>query len=173
MKQGKFASVFFWISSLGLLMVILSYYFIDKPVVFWAYHHHFRQYIVLQWLTQIPEVFSMVVLLLLLSRVFFFRKNKLIGMKVLYIVLSVSLSVFVCKVLKVIFSRYWPATWISDNLSLLRNGTYGFSWLHGGSSYASFPSGHAVMISAFMISIAFCYPVMWGISVLLINASSI
>ena len=44
--------------------------------------------------------------------------------------------------LKFFFGRTWPETWLDNNPSFIRDGVYGFHFLHGGNGYQSFPSGH-------------------------------
>ena len=44
--------------------------------------------------------------------------------------------------LKFIFGRTWPETWVQNNPSFIRDGVYGFHFMHGGVAYQSFPSGH-------------------------------
>ncbi|SUA89338.1 PAP2 superfamily [Pandoraea pulmonicola] len=52
--------------------------------------------------------------------------------------------------LKFTFGRTWPATWIHDNPSYLRDGVFTFKWFGGSDvAYASFPSGHLTVMLAF------------------------
>jgi membrane-associated phospholipid phosphatase len=51
-------------------------------------------------------------------------------------------------VLKDVFGRTWPETWINNNPSFFGNGVYGFFPFHGGREYASFPSGHMTAMGA-------------------------
>ena len=44
--------------------------------------------------------------------------------------------------LKLVFGRTWPETWVQDNASFIRDGVYGFHFMHGGVAFQSFPSGH-------------------------------
>jgi membrane-associated phospholipid phosphatase len=43
---------------------------------------------------------------------------------------------------KLFFGRTWPETWAKNNPSFIRDGVYGFHFMHGGVGYDSFPSGH-------------------------------
>jgi membrane-associated phospholipid phosphatase len=50
-------------------------------------------------------------------------------------------------ILKFVFGRTWPEAWLftrsgAHNPSFIADGVYGFFPFHGGSAYASFPSGH-------------------------------
>ncbi|MBN4665479.1 phosphatase PAP2 family protein [Pandoraea nosoerga] len=59
------------------------------------------------------------------------------------------------QVLKFLFGRTWPATWIRDNPSYLRDGVFAFNWFGGdGAAYASFPSGHLTVMLAFATVVA-------------------
>ena len=44
--------------------------------------------------------------------------------------------------LKFLFGRTWPETWVENNPSFIHDNAYGFNFMHGGSGYQSFPSGH-------------------------------
>ena len=53
--------------------------------------------------------------------------------------------------LKWVFGRTWPETYIRccPNPSYFGDGTYGFFPFRGGQGYASFPSGHTAVVTAF------------------------
>jgi membrane-associated phospholipid phosphatase len=76
--------------------------------------------------------------------------------------LAVACSVLVSKgvkdMLKPVFGRYWPETWTQNNPSFIHSQAYGFNWFHGGSWYASFPSGHTTAAWAAAVAIALCWP---------------
>jgi len=75
--------------------------------------------------------------------------------------------------LKFVFGRTWPATWINNNPSFLRDGFYGFNFFHGGQGYASFPSGHIAVICAVMTVLWVYYPAWHVLYVLGVLAVSI
>ena len=56
--------------------------------------------------------------------------------------LAVIFTETIMNMLKLIFGRTWPETWVDNNPSFIRDGVYGFHFMHGGSAYQSFPSGH-------------------------------
>jgi membrane-associated phospholipid phosphatase len=68
------------------------------------------------------------------------------------IALALSLSVIVAMaingMLKPVFGRTWPESWLGDNPSWIRDGVFGFFLFHGGSGWGSFPSGHTTTITA-------------------------
>jgi membrane-associated phospholipid phosphatase len=71
---------------------------------------------------------------------------------------AVVIGQFLKDIFKVIFGRYWPATFVCNNPSLVSNHVYGFQWFKSGSAYASFPSGHTTFIFSFSISMWFLFP---------------
>lgn len=60
--------------------------------------------------------------------------------------------------LKFVFGRTWPDSWLGDNPSFLRDGTYGFHFFHGDRAFASFPSGHMAVSCAVLSVLWFFYP---------------
>lgn len=60
--------------------------------------------------------------------------------------------------LKFLFGRTWPSSWMGNNPSFIRDGTYGFHFLHGGGNYQSFPSGHTAAACAILVVLWFWYP---------------
>jgi membrane-associated phospholipid phosphatase len=60
--------------------------------------------------------------------------------------------------LKYLFGRTWPETWLHNSPSFIRDGVYGFNFIHGGSEYQSFPSGHMGATCAVMTVLWIWYP---------------
>jgi membrane-associated phospholipid phosphatase len=60
--------------------------------------------------------------------------------------------------LKYFFGRTWPETWVQNNPSFIRNGVYGFHFMHGGSAFQSFPSGHMGAACVVLTVLWICYP---------------
>jgi membrane-associated phospholipid phosphatase len=60
--------------------------------------------------------------------------------------------------LKFFFGRTWPETWAGNNPSFIRDGVYGFHFMHGGGAYNSFPSGHMASACAVLSVVWFWYP---------------
>ncbi|MFZ0847492.1 MAG: phosphatase PAP2 family protein [Pseudolabrys sp.] len=73
-----------------------------------------------------------------------------------------SLSVIVAETtkdqLKFVFGRTWPETWSGNNRSFIRDGAYGFHFMHGGGEYQSFPSGHMGAACAILSVLWLWYP---------------
>lgn len=70
------------------------------------------------------------------------------GRTLLACCLAALLAIALKDELKLLFGRLWPETWVNGNPSLIRDGAYGFSPLHGGPGWASFPSGHTSLAAA-------------------------
>jgi membrane-associated phospholipid phosphatase len=67
-------------------------------------------------------------------------------------VLALCVSAFatneIVSVVKGLFGRTWPESWLGNNPSWIRDGVFGFFPFHGGQNWASFPSGHTAVITA-------------------------
>lgn len=132
-------------------LVVVCYFWIDRPVAFFVDDHGLNKYRVFRWLTYPPPwmqtVSPLVLALLVVRRAFapFTRCEKA------FFVATVSLIVadqFRAS-LGDLCGRYWPETWFDHNPSLLGTGTYGFHPFRHGDDTGSFPSGHATRILAF------------------------
>lgn len=156
--------------ALSIIMIIIAYWYIDKPTVYWAYHHQFRHYVFFDWFTHIPEILSFSVLLIypfIIVR-YCYDKQVFCDRLLLAMANSMVISAVLCRNLKIIFGRYWPATWTNNNLSLIHDNVYGFNWFHIGKAYESFPSGHTTAICAAMITLWLFIPKLRWLAGLLI-----
>lgn len=72
--------------------------------------------------------------------------------------ISVVMAEATKNLLKYVFGRTWPDTWINNNPSLIHDGVYGFNLFHGGAGYASFPSGHMTVTCAVISVLWMLYP---------------
>jgi membrane-associated phospholipid phosphatase len=125
-------------------MVLVCYFFVDRPVAEFVHGNKLSEHAALKWLTYVPpfvQAWSPALIALLLVRRAFgpFRRWELVA-------LTASVSMIVAdqvrESLGYAFGRYWPETWIDNNPSFIKDGAYGFHPFHGGSAYGSFPSGH-------------------------------
>jgi membrane-associated phospholipid phosphatase len=157
-------TVFFWLMSLTAIVILIavSYQWLDRPIALLVHREarlsHFGLWV---WLTRIPNplpplalvVFVIFGLLALARRSL--SKFQSAG-------LVCSLSVIIAEVtknqLKVLFGRAWPETWAGNNPSFIRDGDYGFHFLHGGGAYNAFPSGHMATTCAMLSVLWFSYP---------------
>jgi membrane-associated phospholipid phosphatase len=137
--------------ALCIAVVLVCYFWIDRPVALFVYRHHINEFKIFHWLTYPPpevQTWSPLVLAVLLVRRAwkpFLRWQK--------VVLVACVSLIVADEFRIglgdICGRYWPETWTHDNPSLIGNGTYGFHPFQRGDDLGSFPSGHAARILSF------------------------
>ncbi len=139
------------ITGLSVAAVAICYFWIDRPVAFFVYHHQINKFRIFRWLTYPPpelQNWSALVLTILMVRrawrPFLPWQNLL---------LVAFLSLIVADTFRIslgdVFGRYWPETWTHDNPSLIGTGTYGFHLFQRGDDIGSFPSGHACRILGF------------------------
>jgi membrane-associated phospholipid phosphatase len=141
-------------------LVALCYYFVDRPVAFFVHDHDLRQYAFLKWMTYTPIFLEPLAPLVLVLAAVRRAWGPLTLLETTLAATAVSLMITLAfkEELKVAFGRYWPATWINHNPSLLGGedvapGGYGFHPFaqldspHPG-WYDSFPSGHTARICA-------------------------
>ncbi len=145
---------------LGAALVVLCYYFVDRPVAFYVHEHGFANHPLLKDLTYPPPILQawtpVVLAALMVRRAFgpFRRWERVVVAACISMVLADQFR----ETMSYAFGRYWPETWIDDNPSLIRDGAYGFHPFHGGSAYGSFPSGHTARTLAVAAVVWIAYP---------------
>jgi membrane-associated phospholipid phosphatase len=133
------------------LAVIICYFWVDRGVAFFVYHHHIDKIDVFRWLTYPPpEVQNwspLVLAALMIRRAWgpFRRWQKVLLVACVSLIVADSFRMS----LGGVCGRYWPETWHDDNPSLIGTGTYGFHPFQRGDDVGSFPSGHACRILGF------------------------
>ena len=135
-----------------IFLVVICYEWVDKPVVYWTVSHHLSEFSVFKWFTHIPEAFialTGIIYPILIIR-FCYQRWTHYDKVLLAAVNSLAIAYFIRGPMKYVFGRYWPATWINNNLSLLHDNAYGFNWFHHGGAFESFPSGHETATVAVM-----------------------
>ncbi|MDQ2083028.1 phosphatase PAP2 family protein [Xanthobacteraceae bacterium Astr-EGSB] len=150
----------------------LCYVAFDRPVSYFA-HDQLRQPIFVH-MQRIPEFFvPIAVLIVMVGVVMVLTGRTLVRWQLVALTFSASLAVTsgTKDFLKLVFGRTWPETWTENNPSLIRDGVSGFNFFHGGSGYASFPSGHTAAICAAMTVLWMCYPRFRPIYALLVTAT--
>ena len=131
--------------------VSICYFWIDRPVAFFVYHHHVNRVSLFRWLTYPPPEVqnwsALVLTILIVRRAWgsFLRWQKTLFVACLSLIVADDFRISLGDV----FGRYWPDTWTHDNPSLIGTGTYGFHPFQRGDDIGSFPSGHAARILAF------------------------
>lgn len=141
----------------SILLICLSYLYIDRSFAFWSHDQNFARYSILNGFTYVVEYVEGVIVLLYGYLIFQFLYKKRINLfdqKLLVIVYSLALAFFINKQIKFIFGRYWPQTW-KGNQSLIEHNAYGFDFFHEG---GSFPSGHATCTFAIATAIWIVFP---------------
>ena len=131
--------------------VVICYFWVDRPVAFFVYHHHINSIQIFRWLTYPPPEVqnwsALVLTILIVRRAWgsFLRWQKTLFVACLSLIVADDFRISLGDV----FGRYWPETWTHDNSSLIGTGTYGFHPFQRGDDIGSFPSGHATRILAF------------------------
>jgi membrane-associated phospholipid phosphatase len=132
-------------------LVVVCYFFVDRPVAFYVHRHEIARFNELRWLTEPPplvQLWAPLVLALLLIRR---AGGPWRHWQHVLFVACVSLIVAdqFRESLGDLFGRYWPETWRNNNPSLIGTGAYGFHPFKVGDDTGSFPSGHSARIGAF------------------------
>ncbi|MDF1759298.1 MAG: phosphatase PAP2 family protein [Coxiellaceae bacterium] len=163
-----------WVLVVAIVLIVLSYFYLDRSVVFFLVAHHSRDLLWLQWCANIiPAIITALVLLYYIYYGVGLAISRLTvsDRRLIVICHAVVIGIFFKEMLKQIFGRYWTATFICNNPSLVRDHKYGFNWLHGGVMAQSFPSGHSTIIAAFSVSLWLLYPRyrwLWALLALLV-----
>ena len=138
-------------TGLCIVAVLICYFWIDRPVAFFVYHHHINRFTIFRWLTYPPPEIqnwsALVLTILIVRRAWgsFLHWQKALFVACLSLIVADDFRISLGDV----FGRYWPNTWINNNPSLIGTGAYGFHPFERGDDVGSFPSGHAARILAF------------------------
>jgi membrane-associated phospholipid phosphatase len=153
-----------WIASLiaTAVMVVISYQWLDRPLALLV-HEHLRspndQAFVR--LTHIPEPFYPLAVVIFVGLGLWALAGRQLSKHQAAAFLC-SMSVLFAEAtkdqLKFLFGRTWPETWVQNNPSFIKDGAYGFNFMHAGTAYQSFPSGHTAAISAVISVLWILYP---------------
>ena len=160
--QSAARRITLWLIALVLTAAFCaaSYAWFDRPIAFFM-HKELEQRALLAQLPRISEwlvVAASVAFVLLGLRGLTGRPLSRLEAVILLCGLSIIVSAALKNELKFMFGRTWPETWINNNLSLMRDGVYGFFFFHGGRGYDAFPSGHTAAVCSAMAVLWLCYP---------------
>ncbi len=155
-RQAHFAirPIFAWLLALALVSaaVMIAYLWLDRPIAFWVHDHVRRSYhVALNQAGHYPNplIPLAVIVFVLLGLRALSGRPLFHGQVVAFICsMSIILTGAIKDLLKYVFGRTWPETWIAGNPSLMGNGAYGFHFMQNGSAYQSFPSGHMAVTCA-------------------------
>ena len=154
-----------WHILYGLLVCIavtaLSVGFLDRPIALFVHAQSpappgpLQDF--LQAMTRIPELLGALAIFLIVGLgLLRLVRGRLARVPEIGFLAALSMIVAeaIKTALKLACGRTWPATWVYDNPSFLRDGVYGFFSFHGGHGWAAFPSGHTTIVCA-------CMAVLW------------
>jgi membrane-associated phospholipid phosphatase len=144
------------------LAVAICYFWLDRPIALFVHDQLPRNSrVLLEPITYIPNplIWAATIVFLALG-VRGLTGRTLSKMQTAIVLCSVSLMIAetLKNVLKFVFGRTWPETWVQNNPSFIHGGIYGFNLFHGGEAYQSFPSGHMTAICALASVLWIYYP---------------
>jgi len=139
------------INTVLIILTIFSIFYLDKPLVLLIHQSELDSINQLRYITEyLPHLLAFVVLIgIALNKNFTSWVQRIAT--IIYFCLSLYVTIGVKDLLKIFFGRYWPKTWIHNNLSLISNNIYGFNFFHGFNNMGSFPSGHSVYVTFCLI----------------------
>ncbi len=144
-----------------LVFVGLSILFVDRPASSWAFTHLHRPALPVSLTHMVDplEPASEIGLICagLAAALGGWRPGKH-GRTFIAACLSILVAVALKNELKFVFGRTWPETWVGNNPSWIRDHVFGFDFFHGGSGWASFPSGHTARMAALASVLWLRYP---------------
>jgi membrane-associated phospholipid phosphatase len=151
-----------WLTALAVIIVLVAicYQWLDRPIALFAHSQlaHNKLFGELPKISEWFTVLGVVVFAVLGLRGLTGRPLSRLEAVLLLCALALITSAEVKNILKFVFGRTWPETWINNNPSLIRDGVYGFHFFHGGRGYDAFPSGHTAAVCAAMTVLWLCYP---------------
>lgn len=141
-----------YITAAGILLILLSYFFLDQPIAHFFQHTNAFLRFIAKFFSSFTGPTPNVLLwpLIFYATRFFFKKEHLAN-KFLFIAISVNLTAIIAVGLKMLLGRYRPDM-------LFAKGLYGWDFLSGLKAELSFPSAHAATIAAVLFSLAWIYP---------------
>jgi membrane-associated phospholipid phosphatase len=167
-------ALFVWFACLiaTTVMIVISFQWFDRPIAFFV-HDYLRRphHEVFDQVAQIPSPFiplAIIVFLVLGLRAMIGRALSYFQAAAFLCSLSVIIADTTKDQLKFVFGRTWPETWIQDNPSFIRDGVFGFNFMHVGRAYQSFPSGHMAVLGAMISVLWIWYPKLRGLCTLAI-----
>lgn len=138
---------------LWLLLVVLSYFFIDRPLA--TFFGAITNPLIMrssELITYVGEGWFYIIgfaLWFLLSK--FIWQKKQLALTALFLFLAVAVPGILCDVVKVILGRARPHEFFSDHL-------FGFYFFQSKDVMWSFPSGHATTVGGLVVALSYLYP---------------
>jgi membrane-associated phospholipid phosphatase len=145
------------ISLILIAFTILSIFYIDRGLALYIHNNGIDANPVLTKITKLmpKAVLLLIFVVILLKREILFVQKIILAV---FFYISLLLTIEIKIGLKIIFGRYWPKTWINNNLSLITDNIYGFNFFHGFANQGSFPSGHSTYIAFCSVWLCVLYP---------------
>jgi membrane-associated phospholipid phosphatase len=145
---------------LGGVLVIVCYFYVDRPVAWFVHNHRFYSDKILVWAPRISDWLTYLVIVAIIGVVasWIWRPGGAIRTLLVAIALNLVATNAIKSGLKCVFGRTWPETWTDHNPSLIADGVYGFHPFHFSNAYQSFPSGHAAAAFALISILWLSYP---------------
>jgi len=148
--------------------VVVSFYWIDRPLSLFLFHVCNLRAFLLQIHADIPFMMYLVLVAIAVAALFAFIHGTLPKCIVASVLAGGALMVsagLVAYLLKPMFGRMLPA-------AFLDTGSYGFYWFRTGVPYNSFPSGHSAQAAAAITVLWAYYPQLRWLYVLSFGALS-
>ena len=141
-------------------LVIVCYFFVDKPVAFFVHDHGIPQTPTIKWLTEPPPLVQgwAPLLVAIVLGAWAWQTPRHWQRTLVIACLSLIVADQCRESLGDVCGRYWPETWHNNNPSLIGTGAYGFHPFETGDDIGSFPSGHASRIAGFAGVFWIAYP---------------
>jgi membrane-associated phospholipid phosphatase len=143
-------------------VITISFQWLDRPIALLLHRgDRISNDELWQWLTHLPNPripLALLAFIVLGLRTLVGRSLSYCQAAAFVCSLSVILTETAKDQLKFLFGRTWPETWAGDNPSFIRDGVYGFNFLHAGGAYQSFPSGHMAASCAVLCVLWVWYP---------------
>lgn len=167
MKTAIFIVLSLWAATLAAVL------WVDKPLALWVHSSGCDSLLQLRVITEyLPMLLMSLVIILIICQYWNHWRFAGLGISI-YFYITLRLSTEVKVGLKVLFGRYWPKTWINNNISLIHDNVFGFNWLHGINNQGSFPSGHSTFVTfccVWLLVVAPSFRYLWYFILILIPA---
>ena len=163
--KNRFTNLYIITGVPAISALVVSYYFLDKPLVLYFHALGSRRFRVLDYMQKFPEGFKILLPLAALWLLYRWATKTLstLDERLFLGAGSLVLVGLVKDPLKFIFARSWPAPVNGEPISLIGTGDYGFTWFQWDELYRSFPSSHAAAVFAVAVVLWRCVPrLRWG-----------
>jgi len=153
-KKCGFIIGVLWLASVVSILVV------DRSLAIFIHQYELDKLLILRNITEGMPIVSLIIVCIVLFIYYWKTANRKVTAITtpIYFYLVLRLSMEIKTGLKIIFGRYWPKTWVNNNLSLIHDGIYGFNWFHGFGNQGSFPSGHSTYMAFCTLWLIIYYP---------------